>query len=419
MKWFAMRSMGMTMALTLAAAGAACSDDDNGAQDAGIGADRALISGDGPAPPDGKQPPGPDGPKQPAHWETIAAAGPAVWSFSATLLSDGKVLFVGGMYKPDKKLLGSNEAYIYLPQAKTVLPAGTMSSPRGNHTATLLDDGRVLVVGGRSEYSNYLASAEIFDPSKFDPKNPSAQTFSPAASPAVKRGLHGAVKLNNGKVLVASGYGSGPLSSIELYDPKANSWTLLGNKLAHKRSGATVTLLKNGNVLFAGGYDYTASKYLDSLEIFEASSGSVQAVSAKLTAGRSAHTATLLGDGNVLIVGGTCGGGCKLTNDEIFMPVGNKVKSISNPGVTLMQQAAARLKDGRVLFCGGSTTKHKVVVYDSYGGGSWTNLVSMKHGRHDHTATMLPGGVVVVAGGQQGGAGGAGPAVKQVELFYP
>ncbi len=359
----------LTLILTLALAPAACSDDDTPAD-----TDAGTKDGSVPTPEAGSDGPQkkdkgkPDGPKKPARWETVTNSGPAVWGHTATLLKDGKVLIVGGLSKQDKTLEASPDTWIYLPAAKKILPAGKLVTPRGDHTATLLKDGRVLVAGGRSAYSKYVAAAEIFDPKKFDPKNPGAKTWSSTAPASVKRVSHGAALLPNGKVMVIGGYSTGHLDSLELFDPAGNTWSLLATKLKVKRASPSVTALKGGNVVIAGGY---------------------------------------------------CGQSCKLTGDEIYDPVANKVKSISNPGVTLERHSSTALRDGRVLCTGGGYTKTKAVAYDPKMGGMWTNLVPLKFGRYDHTSTTLLDGRVLVVGGQTGSVGSSGQPVPQVEMFHP
>ena len=397
---------------------AACSDDDTPA-DAGVTPDTAVTPSDGPEVKNDKGKP--DGPKKPARWETLPKDGPAVWGHTATLLKDGRVLIAGGLFKPDKTLLATNDTFIYLPQAKQLLPAGKMSTPRGDHTATLLLDGRVLVAGGRSAYSTYVDTAEIFDPKKFDPKNPGANTWTEMAPASIKRVSHGAALLPNGKVLLIGGYSSGTLDSLELFDPVANSWSLLATKLNFKRSAAAITLLKSGNVVIAGGYEFASGVGIwhDTVEVYDSKSGILKLVPEKMQFKRAGHRGTLMADGNVLLTGGYCGGTCKVSGDEIYDPTANKIKHISNPGSSLEHHSAALLRDGRVLCTGGGYTQTKAIAYDPKMGGMWTNLVSMKFGRYDHTATTMPDGLVLVVGGQNGSVGSSGPGVKEVELFYP
>jgi hypothetical protein len=128
-----------------------------------------------------------------------------------------------------------------------------MAVGRAGPTATLLPDGRVLVVGGTFggfSFSNALASAEVYDPKM--------GTWSGAASMHANRQYHTATLLPDGTVLVAGGTG-GPedRASAEIYDADRDTWSAVGN-MHEVRAGHTATLLPNGNVLVAGG---TAEQY--------------------------------------------------------------------------------------------------------------------------------------------------------------
>jgi len=144
------------------------------------------------------------------------AAGPAMaverTSHTATRLDDGRVLLVGGI---DSTGVGNTSCEIYDRTTDTFSATGSLSSPRSGHTATLLDDGRVLVTGGFSDYQNPQTdwaaalntaqnTAEIFDPV--------TGTWSPVAQAMVaKRAGHTATKLQDGTVLVVCGIvGGGP-----------------------------------------------------------------------------------------------------------------------------------------------------------------------------------------------------------------
>ncbi len=93
--------------------------------------------------------------------------------------------------------------------------AGSMTQTREEHTATLLEDGRVLVAGGSIDGQTNLASAELYDPA--------TGTWTAAAPMTSGRSYHTATLLKNGKVLVAGGIGGG--QSAELYDPASDTWT--------------------------------------------------------------------------------------------------------------------------------------------------------------------------------------------------
>src|SRR6266542_3251507 len=177
---------------------------------------------------------------------------------------------------------------------------GPMQLSRQGHTATLLPDGRVLMVGGRGA-GGVLDSIELYDPA--------AKQFSPAGDPAAPtrltqaRSAHTAtlVKVADGswRVVIAGGIDAGSLalSSIEIFDP-ATGTILATDHLATARSSHTATLMADGRVFFAGGdADGTAELYdPDNL---------LGPVTYQLNGARSAHTATLFSDGSVFLAGGS------------------------------------------------------------------------------------------------------------------
>jgi hypothetical protein len=124
--------------------------------------------------------------------------------------------------------------------------AGSMNTARFGHTITLLGNGQVLAVGGKNDTDGYLASAELYDPSK------GKWTFT--GSMTVPRQRPSAVLLKNGQVLVAGGVnessGSTPLTSTELYNPATGTWTATGS-FSGGALGAAVPL-QNGQVLAVG-----------------------------------------------------------------------------------------------------------------------------------------------------------------------
>ena len=186
----------------------------------------------------------------------------------------------------------------------TFTPTGTMVSPRGNHTATLLNNGKVLITGGSlltpvdgRIVESVLSSAELYDPA--------TGTFAATGNMSTARVGHTATLLPNGQVLIAGIAVDPPaFGSAELYDPSMGTFTLTGS-MTIGRVGHTATLLSNGRVLITGG-DNGGDPLFASAEIYDPSAGTFTATGS-MTIPRVEHTATLLSNGQVLIDGGAFG----------------------------------------------------------------------------------------------------------------
>src|SRR6266480_1714176 len=141
-------------------------------------------------------------------------------------------------------LLGGS---IGIPFSETWTFTGNLNTARDAHTATLLANGMVLVVGGVDIGSVSSPSAEVYDPA--------SGTWAVTGSLNHERFYHTATLLPDGKVLVAGGYNriNKIIESVELYDPATGSWTLV-NELNTARFTHTATLLPDGMVLVAGGF---------------------------------------------------------------------------------------------------------------------------------------------------------------------
>jgi hypothetical protein len=214
----------------------------------------------------------------------------------ATLLPDGRVLITGGV----SSSLGApylQSAEIYDPQSGAFTPTGNMNDPRVDHTATLLDTGKVLVAGGyaqRGSRNGVTSTTELYDPQ--------TGTFSIIAEMNFHRFKHSAVRLSDGRVLIAGGIASypdapRPYTTAEIYDPATNSFVKTGDMIVHRfkvKDGAV--LLKNGKVLIAGGSW--------GFEVYDPATGTFSMNTNGLALSRYYSTATLLTDGRVLIAGG-------------------------------------------------------------------------------------------------------------------
>lgn len=218
---------------------------------------------------------------------------------AVTRLMDGRLLITGG---EDVDLKGEklplawpvSRCEIYNPKTNKFEIGAEMNIPRLKHSAVLLQDGRVLIVGGsgyntRNFYK--LSSAEIYDP-----KTNKFQLAGNMNSPKVMPNLY---LLKNGNVLITNVFGR----EMEIYNPKTNEFKIIAKRTSEPEMPAEV-LLKDDTILFTGGQTGVGLSlwWYKTSEIFDPKTG-------KFTKGkdmnflRSGHRMTLLKDGNVLISG--------------------------------------------------------------------------------------------------------------------
>ena len=288
------------------------------------------------------------------------------------------------------------------------------------HTATLLPDGRVLAVGGGKGFTgrDVLASAELYDPR--------AGTWTATAPMPEARWRHTATLLPNGTVLVVGGEpddrGTVYWASAEIYDHANGRWQPAG-QMQVPRAGHTATLLPNGLVLVSGGYNQGG--FLSSAELYDPDSG-LWTVTGDMNSPRAGHTATLLADGRVLVAGSAAGSGDVVATAELYDPDSGTWSNTGSMAVARVNATATLLRDGRVLVIGGSFGGNSFVnalasaeVYDP-AAGMWSMAASMHADRQDHTATLLPDGTVLVAGGfGSEDARGVDPMMASAEVYDP
>ncbi len=320
---------------------------------------------------------------------------------TATRLFGGEVLVTGGT---DGRDHGLSSTELFDPRTNQWGAGPTMSSPRIDQTATLLLDGRVLVTGGFDQLNQSertLASTEIFDSGR--------NRWTPAAPMMVARARHTATLLANGSVLVVGGYSSstpgklgGFATRAEVYDPRANRWSETGGMGTGGRQGHSATRLIDGRVLVAGGEGTLGGN--PSAEIYDPASNSWAFVS-PLLAPHVGHTATLLKTGRVLIVGGagsispTLNEPAALSAAEAYDPLLDRWTLLAPLHTTRDHHTATLLPDGRLLVVGGAYTSTPWPELYDPATNTWALIPGTSMNRYGHTATRLDNGRVLIAGG--------------------
>ncbi|WP_437739042.1 kelch repeat-containing protein [Sorangium sp. So ce1504] len=225
-----------------------------------------------------------------------------------------------------------------------------------------------------------------------------------AASEATLRHEHTATSLPDGRVLIAGGrrwLGSSDqyhLASAAIYDPALEAW-LPAAPMSQPRSAHTATLLADGRVLVTGGA-MSGAAWVATAELYDPTTDS-WIPAATMTSERSGHTATELADGRVLVAGGAPAGAAPAAAAELYDPVSDAWTPTPAALVVRREHAATRLQDGRVLVAGGRIIGASVVssveIYDP-ATGAWTPGPDMLRARWMLTATLLEDGDVLVTG---------------------
>jgi DNA-binding CsgD family transcriptional regulator/N-acetylneuraminic acid mutarotase len=305
------------------------------------------------------------------------------------LISAGLMLFAQGIIQlPFKRQEVSPTAAAWRVE---IDPGADLSLARTWHTATTLEDGRVLLVGGDNGIHDFYARVEIYDP-----LSSSFNILAPLYTP---RSGHTATRLPDGRVLVVGGYNpqQGWLADAELYDPLANAWTVVAPLQSHGVQH-TATLLTDGRVLVVGGC-VASGVCTDWVELFDPHTNTWTA-GAPVSMAAASHAAVLLQNGRVLIAGGNLVGSGALVYD----PQADTWTATGPMHTQHAQAAAIKLLDGRVLVTGGINNSPNPVVsgvaeiYDP-ASNTWTLAASLTQPRYGHRLALLPDGQVLAVGG--------------------
>jgi len=318
---------------------------------------------------------------------------------NAFALSDGRVVSVGMRSYGDA---WPATTQIWSPRTKTWSATHAKPAlPRLRQGAALmLDDGRILVTGFCQKDCGTGSNAELYDPG--------TDTWSIPGQMTHGRYFHSMVKLLDGRVLVLGGCTADRCFAgtvdVEIFDPKTNKFTLAIAPMKNHRVCFTATLLADGRVLVAGGYN--PSGVLSENETYDPASDT-WTVNAPMKHPHVVHVAVLLQDGRVLVAGGDCSPELPCAEADLFDPLTGKWKSVGPMGAPRSNLAAIRLQDGKILLSGGL----------SYFGYLWQNLETceaydpakhkfvpeepMAAQRANFSLAMLPNGKVLAVGGDE------------------
>lgn len=296
--------------------------------------------------------------------------------------------------------------------------------PRGAHTATLLPNGKVMVIGGRgysgSSLPSGLSSTETYDPSFIpDPDDPTKGAWSSSSSMEEGRFDHSAIVLDNGNILVTGGdekpgavrgyYSLPPFArmSTEIYNPSNGEWNTVGSMINEHGAGHTATLLPSGSVLVTGGMQDAEEKDVPRItsphsELYDPATKTWSATG-NMSQARAKHKAVLMTNGQVLVVGSD--------SYELYDPPSETWTKTGNMPVDHGGQfTATLLEDGRVIVVGGGISRmvegvevspptpiDAVSLYDP-SSDKWSQGANMLNSSLGHTATLMTEGSLLIVG---------------------
>lgn len=331
---------------------------------------------------------------------------------TATLLNNGKVLVAGGLSgsSHNTKAVKSAEMYNYKTNKFTLI--SDMNVPRRAHTATLLNNGKVLITGGSGDNTT-----EIYDPE--------TNTFKLTGSMNEIRTLHSATLLNDGKVLLTGGnngterdkypnkFEGEPLNSAEIYDPKTEKFTSINNMNLTYLTHQSI-LLPDGKVFITNEYYTRYYPQPPHLTIYNTEIYAPKTNKFTLVKGLNdndsdtrcfTNKVIALENEKILNI-------CRLTGPygkiEIYDPLIDKVKFITKVEKGKRDPKLVLLNNGKVMVIGGSYGKGQHIsrdinIYDPKGekGHSYSIYSYLRTNSMPSSATLLPSGKVLITGARK------------------
>jgi len=335
------------------------------------------------------------------NWTPTTALTAAAMQHTATLLPSGNVLVVGGNSGAAALATG----YVYNPNT-TLWTAVGNNLPVGvyNHAATVIATNQVLISGGQNTAGTSQTQSEIYDPV--------ANTFA-ATTGAMNaaRANHVLVRYSTGTVLAAGGFAGGlAVATAENFNAATGKWTVTGN-MVHARGQASAALLPSGQIAVAGGYGGGAA--LLTAELYTPSVGTWGATATSLMIARESAAGALLPSAKFMVAGGSAA--AVNSSVDILDLGGGAYVATGNMTVTRSAPTATLLPNGQVLIAGGGTNTAE--LYNPATGAFTATAGNMSVVRIGHTASMLPTGQVLITGG--GPSFAAGASYASCELYNP
>ncbi|MBC7617574.1 MAG: hypothetical protein H7293_01035 [Candidatus Saccharibacteria bacterium] len=322
-------------------------------------------------------------------WEAAPALSTGRKLHSASLLKDGSVLLVGGqgdvLDENNREPALDTVERFHMGKVERLMG---LQTPRAAHTASLLGDGTLMVTGGLDAMGKPLASVEFW--------NPASGTWRSGAPLKQARHSHSATLLGDGRVLVAGGVGDTgqPLASVEIWNPTANEWKA-GPPLLVAVYGQEVALLADGNLLLAGGVTQRNQSLRETM-MWDKASGDWE------LAGRLQSRDFPTGSLAVALLPLPDGGARVFAQSEVWRWMRSDSAAVRPAFTGRVRQGVTALADGRILVSGGVAENGSFLdateVFDP-ATGRFAATGRMSLGRHSHSTLLLDDGSVLAAGG--------------------